>query len=224
MTALGNIPANRDVATSNDAVPSGVLMPNAAGTVPSGWLACDGALVSTTTYGALYAVIGHKYNGGVDPGGGQFRLPNLRRVFPAGIAASGGLAGSTQRSANGGGAKLGAWDHTHAAGTLAAASHQHSSGDLYAPGHGHSDDLYMGDHAHTIPYGDQKIHNSNNTYLEIIRNNGTYGCGNIGLPGGISACGNIGTAGATDYAAPGFTGSTAAANPAHQFMDYVIKT
>lgn len=53
-------------------VPSGA-MTQYWGTLPTGWLACDNAYVSTTTYAALYAVIGTLYGSGT----GTFRLPNL---------------------------------------------------------------------------------------------------------------------------------------------------
>lgn len=52
------------------------------GGIPTGWLLCDGSSVSETTYSALFAVIGHSFGG--DPGGGNFRLPDLRQRFPWG--------------------------------------------------------------------------------------------------------------------------------------------
>jgi microcystin-dependent protein len=224
VTALGAIPANTNVALTNDAIPAGVLMPSARGTVPSGWLTCDGSLVSTTTYAALFAVVGHKYNGGVDPGAGQFRLPNLRRAFPAGVAASGTLSG-TSRGASGGGPKAGAWNHSHGAGTLAAANHQHGAGTVTGPDHAHSHSLYMIDHNHSTTYTNQKVYKSTNSIVQyIVRNNFSNGCGNIGLGGGITGSGAVGMGGASDFAAPGLTGTTGTENPATQFMDYLIKT
>ncbi len=50
-----------------------VLKPTS--TTPSGYLRCNGAAVSTTTYAALYAVIG--LNGGASPPANTFYLPNL---------------------------------------------------------------------------------------------------------------------------------------------------
>jgi len=48
---------------------------------PSGWLLCNGAAVSRTTYSALYAVIGTRYGAG--NGTTTFNLPNMqgRTVF-----------------------------------------------------------------------------------------------------------------------------------------------
>lgn len=38
----------------------------------------DGRLISTTTYAGYFALIGHAANGGVDPNGGNFRIPDQR--------------------------------------------------------------------------------------------------------------------------------------------------
>ena len=50
-----------------------VLKPTS--TTPSGYLRANGASVSTTTYAALYAVIG--LNGGSNPPANTFYLPNM---------------------------------------------------------------------------------------------------------------------------------------------------
>src|SRR4051812_15424830 len=41
--------------------PAGVIQAYAGGTIPTGWLLCDGTLVSRTTYAALFAAIGTTY-------------------------------------------------------------------------------------------------------------------------------------------------------------------
>lgn len=50
-------------------------------TAPSGWLFCDGAAISRTTYAALFAVIGTTYGSG--DGTTTFNLPNGK--IPIGI-------------------------------------------------------------------------------------------------------------------------------------------
>jgi hypothetical protein len=50
--------------------------------VPSGYLLCDGSIVSQATYAALYAVIGNTY--GLAPGSGNFYLPNTIGRAPMG--------------------------------------------------------------------------------------------------------------------------------------------
>lgn len=42
-------------------------------TAPKGWLACNGASVSTTTYSVLFAKIAYTYGGS----GASFTLPNI---------------------------------------------------------------------------------------------------------------------------------------------------
>lgn len=62
-------------------MPTGGIIPYAVATAPAGWLICDGAAVSRTTYNALFAVLGSTYGAG--DGLTTFGLPNLkgRAVF-----------------------------------------------------------------------------------------------------------------------------------------------
>lgn len=53
-------------------VPTGTILPFAGNTVPEGFLACNGAGISASTYSALYAVIGNTYGGDST----TFNLPN----------------------------------------------------------------------------------------------------------------------------------------------------
>lgn len=69
-------------AALSSAIPSGAVMPFARNTAPSGWLKCDGALVSRTTYAALFAAIGTTYGAG--DGSTTFALPDLRGEFVRG--------------------------------------------------------------------------------------------------------------------------------------------
>ncbi len=58
--------------------PPGSVMYFATTTTPDGWLRCNGASVSTTTYAALFSAIGYTWGGG----GASFSLPDLRGEFP----------------------------------------------------------------------------------------------------------------------------------------------
>lgn len=60
---------------TTDMIPVGTILPFAGGTIPSGFLACNGAAVSRTTYSALFSAIGTTYGGG--NGSSTFNLPNL---------------------------------------------------------------------------------------------------------------------------------------------------
>ena len=55
-------------------VPTGTILPFAGSTIPSGFLACNGAAVSRTTYSTLYSAIGTTY--GTGDGSTTFNLPN----------------------------------------------------------------------------------------------------------------------------------------------------
>lgn len=56
-------------------VPTGTILPFAGNTIPEGFLDCNGAAVSRTTYSGLFGVIGTTFGGG--DGSTTFNLPNL---------------------------------------------------------------------------------------------------------------------------------------------------
>ncbi|MEY2701970.1 MAG: hypothetical protein RLY43_603 [Bacteroidota bacterium] len=67
-------------------VPVGIIVPwpgKLSRPIPTGWLLCDGSIISQTTYGDLYAEIGDEYN--LNPvSAGMFSLPNLIDAIPYG--------------------------------------------------------------------------------------------------------------------------------------------
>ena len=70
-------------AESQIAAPTGSVYTFAGSTVPTGWLKCNGALLSRTTYASLFAVIGTTYGAG--DGSTTFALPDLRGEFVRGV-------------------------------------------------------------------------------------------------------------------------------------------
>ena len=64
-------------------VPSGAVFCVAVASVPTGYLECNGAAVSRTTYAALFAFIGTSYGAG--NGSSTFNLPDLRGEFIRGF-------------------------------------------------------------------------------------------------------------------------------------------
>lgn len=76
--------------------PSGMVSPYAGASAPVGWLMCNGAAVSRTTYAALFAICSTVYGSG--DGTTTFNVPNLidRAPFGAGstfsVAQTGGAA------------------------------------------------------------------------------------------------------------------------------------
>ncbi|OCK46550.1 hypothetical protein BA766_13755 [Stenotrophomonas maltophilia] len=88
-------------------VPSGMVSHFAMDTPPEGWLRCNGADVSRTTYAALFAAIGTRFG---SANGATFRLPELRGEFIRGWDGGRGIDagrafGTTQADA--------LRDHTH---------------------------------------------------------------------------------------------------------------
>lgn len=60
-------------------IPPGTIQSFGGGTVPDGWLLCDGATVNRTTYSALFAAVGTAHGSG--DGSTTFHLPDLRGRF-----------------------------------------------------------------------------------------------------------------------------------------------
>jgi len=85
-------------------VPSGAVLPFAynvtSGTVPSGWLLCDGSTYTVTAYPTLGALLGNTYGGS----SGTFGVPDLRGYFVRGYGTNSdgttsGTFGTKQASA-----------------------------------------------------------------------------------------------------------------------------
>lgn len=65
-------------------VEAGSIKPWPSLSIPAGWLDCNGAQVSQTTYAALYTVLGSTFNIGGETAG-NFRLPDFQGRFPIGV-------------------------------------------------------------------------------------------------------------------------------------------
>ena len=64
-----------------------MILPFGGTSSPSGFLSCDGAAVSRSTYATLYAAIGTTW--GVGDGSSTFNLPDLRAMFLRGTGTHG---------------------------------------------------------------------------------------------------------------------------------------
>ena len=60
-------------------LPAGVVMPYGGAAAPAGWLECNGAAVSRTTYAALFTALGTAFGAG--DGSTTFNVPDLRGEF-----------------------------------------------------------------------------------------------------------------------------------------------
>ena len=118
---------NLSFAALPQAVPTGSVHMMATTTAPSGYLKCNGAAVSRTTYADLFAIIGTTHGEG--DGSSTFNVPDLRGEFVRGWDDSRGVDsgrsfGSSQSSQN--------LQHNHG---VTDPGHGHSVND---PGHFHN--------------------------------------------------------------------------------------
>lgn len=79
---LGTVDESTGRFTPTGSSDTGAVTFFATSTAPAGWLKANGALVSRTTYAALFSVIGTTF--GVGDGSTTFALPDLRGEFPRG--------------------------------------------------------------------------------------------------------------------------------------------
>jgi microcystin-dependent protein len=108
------------VASVEEEYMTGAIIGFAGSSIPSGWLECDGAAVSRSTYAALFAAIGTAY--GVGDGSTTFNVPDLRDCAPIGVSPgslSGGRATARARGDVGG-----EEDHVLTVAELAGHTHQ----------------------------------------------------------------------------------------------------
>ena len=119
-------------------VPAGVIQCYAGATAPPGFLLCNGASISTTTYFQLFTAIGYAYGGG----GASFNVPDTRGRILAGADNMGGSAANRLT-----GYSLGTTggEQTHVLTTGELAAHNHGVTD---PGHAHA--ITDPGHTHTL--------------------------------------------------------------------------
>jgi len=172
-----------------------VCWAGAHGSVPAGWLLCDGASVATATYADLHTAIGYVYGGA----GANFNLPNLVDVFVRGQ--------STQTAATGGADSL----------TLSTAqmpTHTHTITDG-----GHTHTVNDSGHNHQLPYSTSTptthsliaISGSTNNRIYQYTSSATTGITNASNTTGITNA-NTGSSNSFDN------------RPAYIELMYIIKT
>jgi microcystin-dependent protein len=109
-------------------VPTGFLAAFAGVTLPTGWLACDGAAVSRTTFAALFTAIGTTWGAG--DGVTTFNVPDLRDRVVVGTSPGGLSNRPTARAL----ADVGG-EEDHVQTTAELVTHTHGVTD---PGHTHA--------------------------------------------------------------------------------------
>ena len=134
-TSLAYNPSTKvlNVSVSSDVSEVGKISMFARSTAPSGYLKCNGAAISRTTYAALFSAIGTTFGAG--DGSTTFNIPDLRGEFIRGWDDARGI--DTSRV-------FGSWQdgqnlsHTHDA-TVSSDAHNHSwSGVTSSDTHNHT--------------------------------------------------------------------------------------
>ena len=174
--------------------PTGSLTMFAGSSAPSGWLLCNGAAVSRSTYADLFAVVGTTY--GVGNGSTTFNVPDLRDRAPVGSGTSytlGQQFGATTDSI------------TIAAGNLPKHTHKLNN-------HTHN----LGSHTHTFDHshgvsvsGGNHVHGTDSPADGFVTQDdaGTNGAVQTGA-GGFYAYNQANTANSGDLTLTGSTTST----------------
>lgn len=122
------------------AIPPGLITMYGAAAAPTGWLLCNGAAVSRTTYSALFAIIGTTFGAG--DGSTTFNVPDMRDRFPTGTGStyslndSGGSASVTLTSSQMPSHTHTGPSHTHTVDppntTTSGDTHSHGAGSFQA--------------------------------------------------------------------------------------------
>ena len=76
--------------------PIGAILAFGGATAPAGWMICNGAAVSRTTYAALFAAIGTAFGAG--DGSTTFNIPDLREATTKGAGETGQTVGAHVKS------------------------------------------------------------------------------------------------------------------------------
>jgi microcystin-dependent protein len=118
--------------TGIEGIPTATIVPWSSASVPSGFLECNGQLVSRSTYAALFAIVGTTYGAG--DGSTTFAVPDLQDNVAVGksnnkaLASTGG-ANTVAASGNVGGSTANA-----SLSTAQLASHSHNYKGQGSPG------------------------------------------------------------------------------------------
>ena len=112
--------------TGIEGIPTATIVPWTSASVPTGFLECDGAAVSRSTYSALFAIVGTTYGSG--DGSSTFNVPNLQdnvAVGKSGTKNLGSTGGANTVAAAG---TVGGSTANATLSTAQLASHSHTQG------------------------------------------------------------------------------------------------
>lgn len=210
--------------------PTGTIAPYAGSVDPPGgaWLIADGRLIDKTIFATFFSTVGHAFNGGVDPGGGLVKLPDMRGRVPVGTDNMGTSAGAANRqtghtAANARGLTGGVDMSTLSLAQLAAHTH---SGPSHAHTFSASSAGQSANHSHTSAF---QCYNTNvgssisigvSSGADSFRGNvatGIESVGHVHSVSGTSAAGGTGASGSAG------SGTSHENMPPYQVAHFIVK-
>lgn len=132
------VTGNLTVTGSSTIAPAGSILMWPTGSAPTGYLLCNGAAVSRSTYAALFAVIGTTFGAGDTTT--TFNLPDYRNRMPIGAGTTAAVAGTGGSND----ATLVAHSHTFGGNTGGMNTNQVHSHGIFDPGHTHTNNMTVG--------------------------------------------------------------------------------
>lgn len=149
-TAIAADSITRSKIAVTERIPVGSMMQFGGSSAPSGWLFCQGQVLSQAAYSDLYSVVGAIYNVGGE-GAGNFRLPDLRGRVPVGAGTGAGLTARNLGGRAGFETVTLSWNempyHNH------GASHGHTASSGAVGEHTHGIPSYTNTGSGGNPYG-----------------------------------------------------------------------
>jgi microcystin-dependent protein len=118
--------------TGIEGIPTATIVPWSSGSVPSGFLECNGAAVSRSTYAALFAIVGTTYGAG--DGSTTFNVPDLQDNVAIGKSGTKALASTGGANTVASTGNVGGSTGAHTLTTGEIPSHSHPQGNHSGPG------------------------------------------------------------------------------------------
>lgn len=193
-------------------LPPGMVAPYTASSAPTGWLMCEGATVSRTTYANLFAVVGTNFGSG--DGSTTFHLPDFRGRFLRGQNVSTGRDPDVgSRTAMNSGGSTG--DVIGSIQSSQFGSHTHTATDS---GHTHSNSLNDSGHSHVVQQAFGSGGASSTIGVQTAPGVANYGNTTNSATTGMSITNASSTANVTNSSSGGNE-----TRPVNAYVSYIIK-
>jgi microcystin-dependent protein len=118
--------------TGIEGIPTATIVPWSSSSVPTGFLECNGAAVSRSTYSALFAIVGTTYGAG--DGASTFNLPDLQDNVAIGKSGTKALASTGGANTVAAAGTVGGSTANATLSTSQLASHSHNTNIGRTPG------------------------------------------------------------------------------------------